>query len=402
MIDGSLSIDSALERLAGGLMKRMDAILDAYVARTRVEVPEFFASDDPALVDATRESARASLLFAFQALRAGREVPDSAPPAAAEEARVAAEIGIPLETVLKTNDVGHSTAWEHILAEVEGLGLDARARTAVLQITSRYAFAYVEQLAALVTDEYARARKALLRSRDRLRVRLVRDVLEGLPCDAASLGYPLAGWHLAAIAWGERPDRAMAALSEVLRGRLLTVAGPLEALWAWIAIDASDVDQRLDPYVPPPDTRVALGAPGHGRAGFRRSHEQALAARVVALRTPDRVTRWRKVALEALALRDEEGACAFVREELGTLAGRDQRATVLRETLAAWFEANQRSSGAAARLGVHERTVSYRLRAIEERLGHAILERRTELDAALRLHDHCGVPGSSILERRSS
>jgi DNA-binding PucR family transcriptional regulator len=40
---------------------------------------------------------------------------------------------------------------------------------------------------------------------------------------------------------------------------------------------------------------------------------------------------------------------------------------------------------------VHERTVIYRLRTIEERLGHPILARRTELDAALRLHDHCGL-----------
>jgi hypothetical protein len=35
--------------------------------------------------------------------------------------------------------------------------------------------------------------------------------------------------------------------------------------------------------------------------------------------------------------------------------------------------------------------VTYRLRTIEERLGHAILERRTELETALRLHDHCGL-----------
>ena len=389
-----MSVEAALRRLAGALLARMEEIVDDYVARTRVEVPEFFASEDPAVVDATRQSARESYRFAFEALAAGREVPDRAPAGAVEEAHAAADTGIPLEALLKTYFVGHAVAWDHILAEVEGLHLDSPTRTAVLQLTSRYAFSYIERMSVLVTDEYNRARQALVRSRDQRRARFVRDLLEGLPASEQELGYPVGGRHLAAISWGEHPDQALAALADLLPGTLLAVAGPLGTVWGWVALAAGPHPAaRLERYRAPADTRVAVGAPGRGREGFRRSHDQAQAARVVALRTGEQVTRWQNVSLEALALHDEDAARAFVREELGPLTAPDRRAAVLRRTLAAWFAAEHRAAGAAALLGVHERTVTYRLRTIEQRLGHPILARRTELDAALRLHDHCGLRG---------
>lgn len=386
-----MSVEAALRRLAEALLSRMDAILDDYVTRMRVEVPDFFASGDPALVEATRDSARANFGFAFGALRGSRDVPEDTPVAAAEEARVAAETGISLNSLLKSYYVGHSVAWEHILDQVERLDLDPATRTAVLQLTSRYGFTYIERMTLLVAGEYTRARQALIRSRDRRRARLVHDLLVGLPGDEAALGYPLSRRHVAAIAWGERPDRALADLAAKLGGPSLAVAGPFGTIWGWAGLTSEDLDAQLVGYGLPAETRVALGGPGHGVAGFRRSHEQAHEARAVALRTAEPVTRWRAVALEALTLHDEEAARAFAREELGPLAGGERRDAVLRDTLAAWFAAEHRAAGAAALLGVHERTVTYRLRTIEDRLGHPILARRTELDAALRLYDHCGL-----------
>jgi DNA-binding PucR family transcriptional regulator len=382
-----MSVEAALRRLAEALLARLDDIVDDYVARVRVDVPEFFGADDPAVVDATRASAREGYRFAFEALAATREVPDRAPVAAVEEARAAAETGAPLDALLKTYAVGHATAWDHILAGTERLQLDPATRTAVLQLASRYAFAYVERLNALVADEYHRARQMLVHSRDQRRARLVHDLLEGLPASELELGYPLAARHVAAIAWGEHPDRALTVLARLAGGALLTVPGPLGTQWGWVALEARDRASALDRYVAPAGTRVALGAPGRDRAGFRRSHEQAHAARTVALRTAEPVTHWWGVALMALALRDEAGARAFVREELGPLAAGNARAAELRRTLVAWFAAEDRAAGAAALLGVHERTVSYRLRAIEARLGHRIMARRTELDTALRLLD---------------
>ena len=46
-----------------------------------------------------------------------------------------------------------------------------------------------------------------------------------------------------------------------------------------------------------------------------------------------------------------------------------------------WFNASR----AAVMLGVHERTISYRLRSIESKLGADVATRRDELGVALRL-----------------
>lgn len=67
------------------------------------------------------------------------------------------------------------------------------------------------------------------------------------------------------------------------------------------------------------------------------------------------------------------------------LAADDARSRLLRETLRAYFDAGQNAAAAAAALGVHERTVTYRLRSIEERLGRPLRTRRDELGVALRL-----------------
>ena len=251
-----------------------------------------------------------------------------------------------------------------------------------------FAFAYIDRICALVSAEYARARNARVHPLEQRRTRLVHDLLAGRPVDDRELGYPLRAAHIAAIAWGEQPDEAIHRLAEAFDAQPLTIAGPLNTLWAWIAHD----ERRPCPVLePPPMTQVTLGQLGRGAAGFRRSHQQAQAVRTVALRTNDPVTRWHDNALLALVLRDEEAARAFAHEELGPLAADGDRPAVLRKTLTAWFDAQQKTPIAAARLGVHQRTVTYRLRAIEHQLGHPILARGAALDTALRLHDRCQV-----------
>jgi DNA-binding PucR family transcriptional regulator len=79
------------------------------------------------------------------------------------------------------------------------------------------------------------------------------------------------------------------------------------------------------------------------------------------------------------------GARDFVARELRGLDGGDSRSARLRETLRAYFASGQNASAAAALLGVHEHTVSYRLRTIEDRLGRPVTARRAELETALRL-----------------
>ena len=97
------------------------------------------------------------------------------------------------------------------------------------------------------------------------------------------------------------------------------------------------------------------------------------------------MTRYADVVLEALALSDAREAREFAQRELGALAAADPRTATLRKTLVAYFQAGGNRAAAAALLAVHERTVGYRLSAIEKLLGHDIGQRRDELGMALRV-----------------
>nr|WP_239521334.1 helix-turn-helix domain-containing protein [Blastococcus saxobsidens] len=120
---------------------------------------------------------------------------------------------------------------------------------------------------------------------------------------------------------------------------------------------------------------------------MRLTHRQAWQAYRVARIKGQPITWYRKVALEALVLRDLPAVRSFVRQELGPLYGTAERAVVLRETLRAYFASGQNAASAAAVIGVHERTVAYRLRSVEKWLGTSITSVRDELSVALRLSE---------------
>ena len=134
-----------------------------------------------------------------------------------------------------------------------------------------------------------------------------------------------------------------------------------------------------------PDAVCRRGA-GLGINGFRDSHEQALAAHRVAAHLTQPVTRYDEVALEAVLLGDVRAARRFVERELGSLASRDPRTSVLRDTLGSYLQSGFNAAAAAARLNVSDRTVAYRIHGIEDLLGHSVLARSSELAAAVRLH----------------
>ena len=133
---------------------------------------------------------------------------------------------------------------------------------------------------------------------------------------------------------------------------------------------------------------AAFGSPGVGVAGFVRSHREAVHARRIAQLTQQRagtVTQYGTVALAALASADVEEARAFVRTELGQLVGDDDQSTRLSATLRVYLEENMSPSRASRRLGVHENTITNRIRAAQELLPYPIEQRACELQVALRL-----------------
>ena len=359
-----------LHRLVDVLEPRVEAMVDEMVDRVRAELPSVAGIGDPEFLESLAGSARSQIRIGLR-LMTRAELPDALPHEALEEARLAAHAGIPLAELVQSYRIGHAVLLEHL---IDALPEEDRTPE-VLIAGSRALFAFVDRASGLVTDAYTRERDSLVRSLEQRRLALVRELLEGRGSGAAELGWDLAGTHVGAVAWGPGAEGAVAALGP----RALAVTVPGQGVWAWLAADPGDCP------APEPPTGLALGQPATGLNGFRRTHREARRAARVAIARGDGLVRHADVAVEALAADDPSAVRDFVDRELGPLAEEGEREAVLRETLAAWFAAGQNAASAAAALGVHERTVAYRLGTVQERLGRSPGARPTELAAALRL-----------------
>jgi hypothetical protein len=341
----------------------------------------------------TREPARAiaeAALAAEVGALVRRELPAECPPADLAAARAAVAYDAPVTVVLQCYRAGHaalSSAW---LDAVDELGPAPRLRRRLIDAGAGFMFDYVDRCSAWVEREHARERERALRGAEQRRMRAVLQTLAGDPPDEDVLGYDLeAQHHLAVVAWGERPDDAVRALAAALDAESLAVSVDPQTAWAWLGSSRPPV---LPAFAPPPGTWLAVGGPAAGPDGFRDAHADALDAQRVARLRPAPVTSYADVGLEALGATDERRARAFVAHELGSLAGAGTRPETLRATLGAYFASGQNAASAAARLGVHERTIANRLHTVENMLGRAVATRRAELEMALRLRDVLASP----------
>jgi DNA-binding PucR family transcriptional regulator len=96
---------------------------------------------------------------------------------------------------------------------------------------------------------------------------------------------------------------------------------------------------------------------------------------------------YRAADLTALLTADPVEAVRFAEAELGELLVENDTAGRLRATIRVYLEENLSPARAARRLGIHQNTVVYRVKQTEELLGHAIEQRRLQLEVALRLSD---------------
>jgi DNA-binding PucR family transcriptional regulator len=375
--------DAAFREVAARVAAGFDQIVEDMLDRVWAN-PALARWTRPETRDIAKEIARGSIGRELAALER-RELPTSCPEEDAAAAQAAVTYGAPVTVVLQNYRAGHAAIWRAWVDAVEETEPNVAARRELLDAGSDFLFDYVDRCSAWAEAEHSRERDRVLRTQEQRRVQVVRDVLDGVDTDSDALGYDLDGEHLGLIAWGREPDKALREAEEKLGGDLLAIDVDARTTWGWLR-DVSPSARALEALRFEAGTALALGRPGQGLEGFRRTHQEARQARRVAALRPAPMTRYEDVALEALAGQDEERARAFVAAELGALAGNAKRDTLLRDTLTAYFAAGQNAASTAATLGVHERTISNRLRTAEERLGHSVPSRRAELETALRLH----------------
>src|SRR4051794_27474311 len=195
--------------IAAWIQDAAPQLVEVMLERMRIEVPAYFAAEDPGFMDMARESISANLAAVAGGLASGRDQPAQLPPGAVEEALTAAEQRMPWTVVDRTYRIGHAVLWEQLLAEVEEWDLRGPERVDLLRVTSHFLFQYVDHVTAGLAEIHQTERDRQFRGRERRRVAWVREVLADVVGAASGGDYDLGREHLAAIAWGAEPDRAI-------------------------------------------------------------------------------------------------------------------------------------------------------------------------------------------------
>ena len=329
--------------------------------------------EDPDLRELAQASTAANLQLVLElARRDAPALPVEATPQAVAYARELARRNIPIAELARGYRVAQHLLWRFGVRALRAR-LSEDDAAAAIEAYTEATFATGDALIGSALDHYAAERDRWVRSADALRRATVQDLLDGECSDAGvasgRLRYELRREHVAFVVW--EADEATA-LAVGGRGALVVPFGP-GVIAGWCAPSALNAD----------GARIAVGRPGSGIAGFRRSHVEAMEARRVArLGGLDGVVRYADVALVALLTKDLEQARAFAERTLGRLAEESR----LAETVLCLLEAQGSPRHAAQRLGIHENTVAKRVRAAEEILGRPVTERPLELFAALLIN----------------
>ena len=376
------------------------------VADMRSKLPELFADADS--VEGTRASTEAIIRAVATMLARGTDPAGAAlPPETIAEAQSRMRRGVAVAPLLRNYRLGHELIWRWLFAQISARATDAAQLAAAAELGSAWLFAYADTAATVGEQFYSTERERWLRSAAASRAETIEAILSGEERDqsraSGRLRYELGRNHLGVIAWAETAtegvdphaplEAALEQLSAAIsaEGLLLHPIGQLTSA-AWLSrnapFDAESLEAvRLDTRLAP-GARVAVGEPATGIAGFRHTHVEAVHARRVAVlsrRPVGSVTRYARAALSAMATVDQEQAKVFVERALGELGRDDDLARRLAATVSVYLEENASRSRAAKRLGIHENTISYRVRQAEEILGHSLETRTLELRVALML-----------------
>jgi DNA-binding PucR family transcriptional regulator len=323
-----------------------------------------------------------------------------APAAAGEYARRLAQRGVPIVALLRAYRIGSARFQDWCLQELSRHTDDAAVVSAAGLRIAGTTNAYIDLVSEEIVSGYEAEKENWLRNQSVARAARVRALLRSEPVDVtaseAILGYRLRQYHLGVVTWTTKAgtggdalgvlERATAEVSAAAGcdGRPIFLPQDESAAWAWLPLGTRS--EVTVPDVSVPQVRFALGEPGLGVAGFRRTHQQALSAQAVAVAAGPSgppVTSFAEVAPLALMSGSLELLRSWVAETLGPLAGDDEHNARLRDTLQVFLQENGSYKATAERLTLHKNTVQYRVRKAEESLKRPVAGDRLHVELAL-------------------
>jgi DNA-binding PucR family transcriptional regulator len=296
-------------------------------------------------------------------------------------------------------NAGRDVVWRHWMRLTFAASTDTAVVARSLEVVADSLATWIDETLRQLAEHLEREREELTRATQAQRFETVTLVLEGAPIEAARaserLGYRVEGRQLGAVLWADpaAPDRAaLSRAAEELRRRtgareILTVSASSFSLWVWLG-GFGELGDLTEPFVDAPDIRCSIGAPGHDVDGFRRSHDEAVEAQRLMMRSAvGRVATFAEVALVALAARDEQAAREFIARTLGGLETADAD---LRETVRVYIRAQYNAARTAELLFTHRNTVLNRIHRAESLLPEPLAVRGLEIGAALELNRWLG------------
>ena len=384
---GVASVEGVRIGLAERLRARRSEIEEAILARFRDVGFDPAVGEDLEYVAGARAAVAEAVDYGLTAIERGEDWFGSIPPAAVAQARRAARNSVSLERVLLRYNAGHTLMEDFVMQAAEAG--DFSGQRIALRDVLRTLGALLDHFTASIAHEYQREVERVAHSPELRRTEYVQRLLAGAPIDAGELDYEFDAEHVGVIAMGARAREAVRRLAAELSRQLLSVSRSEQTVWAWFGgrrrLEIADIE-RLMSAKEAVGVSLAIGETGAGIDGWRLTHRQAQAAMLVALRRPQRLTRYADVGLLAAVLRDQELARSLLEIHLSPLD--EQRSgAVSRETLRAYFAAGCNAATAAAALGVNRHTVERRVHTIEERLGRLLHTCHAELEVALRLEE---------------
>ena len=364
---------------------QIQSFADRLYRGVRAAVPEYANLADPELDRDFAEVNRRNVEIFFRSLAEDRA------PSAAELALLGAAArrrrnqAVPLEAIFHSYRVGVRVMWECLL---EVAPQQDHGRLAVL------ALEYSDRVSTAAAQAYVEERQRAVQSRqDAARLLLTRVITQQIADEAAvlgeaaELGLDFAQPHVAMVAAGAgdslrgstRSDLALSAVQTALADALPGALAVLLSVGLVAVVPAASTtlaEELVSRSFEGDETYgVGFGSMASGVAGLAASYQEALRARALGgILHPGRVVhRYAELRIFDL-FKEGETMDAFVKEVLRPLLELEpiprQR---MADSLNAIFTAALNRKLAARRLGIHQNTLSHRVRRIEALLGGSLL-----------------------------
>jgi hypothetical protein len=385
-----------LQQLAAELAEHLPALV-AVIGRRAVEaVPELIVPGDPTSDEAVAHSTSANVGAMLTMLAHGVPATATEPPVGALELfdRIA-ERDDGLELILRGYRAGMAETWQLWSRWVADHVTDPDDLYALLAASTGFIMTFIARVSNELVVRWEQTHRRRERGLSLSPEEIIRKALYDASTPASvldPLGYAADRTHLAFALPAEVIDDQITELRSRIGG--LTPAQTLvlrrdAATVMWVALGRAPEQSLRGSLERAFGDGRAIGAsePRTGLAGFRTAYHEALDARRIAvLRAETSLTHYRDVALLSVLTADPERARALAIAELGELAADSAPMARLRETLRTYLACGESQVVAAGRLGVHEKTIAYRIRKAEELLGISIRDRHTEIEASLLIH----------------